>query len=132
MAKEMMPIMLSCVVWGPQFAKQSVYIQCDNSNVVAAIKKGSARNSMVMHLLRCLWFFVAHYDIHLIPEHKPYNSKSFVKMSYSMHDFFLQNPQASTTPSIMHPAVLEMPSPKRLDWTSPQFQKLFYIITNEA
>ena len=36
---------------------------------IAALQKGSAKDSIVMHLLRCLWFFVAHYDIVLTSEH---------------------------------------------------------------
>ena len=48
----------SCAVWGSKLAKHSVCVQCDNFSVGAAIKKGAARDSIVMHLLRCLWFFV--------------------------------------------------------------------------
>ena len=31
---------------------------CDNMSVVAVIKKGLAKNDTVMHLVRCLWYFV--------------------------------------------------------------------------
>ena len=87
-----------------------------------------------MHLLWCLWFFVAHYDIHLIPEHIPgfTNTTTDYLSRCNMHHFFLQNPHASITPSVIHPTVLEILSPQGLDWTSPQFQKLFYTIINEA
>ena len=63
MAKELLPIVLSCAIWGPVLARQRVLFQCNNSSVVAALQKGSAKDSIVMHLLCCLWFFVAHYDI---------------------------------------------------------------------
>ena len=39
MAKELVPIVLSCAVWGPELTKHVVCVQCDNSSVVAAIKK---------------------------------------------------------------------------------------------
>ena len=39
-----------------------VPFQCNNSGVVAALQKDSARDSTVMHLQRCLCFFVAHYQ----------------------------------------------------------------------
>ena len=68
MAKELLPIVLSTAVWGPQLRRHQVLCQCDNSSVVAAIKKGSARDVVVMQLLHSLWFFVAHYDIHIICE----------------------------------------------------------------
>ena len=66
MAKELVPTVLSCAVWGPQMSRKSVLFQCDNTGVVAAIKKGSAKEDRVMQLLRALWFFVAHFDISLL------------------------------------------------------------------
>ena len=88
-------------------------MQCDNLSVVAAIKKGAARDSTVMHLLRCLWFFVAHYDILLIPEHIPgvSNMTADHLSRCQMHHFFLNNPQASSTQYAIHPAPLEMLNP---------------------
>ena len=63
MAKEMAPILLSCGVWGHLLARSKVRFECDNSSVVAAIQKGSAKDDTAMHLLRCLWFLVVHFDI---------------------------------------------------------------------
>jgi len=65
MAKELVPILLSCGVWGPDLSRKSVCFQCDNSGVEAALSKGSAKEYNVMQLLRCLWFYVAHYDNYL-------------------------------------------------------------------
>ena len=61
MAKEMAPILLSCGAWGPHLTRLRVKFECDNSSVVAAIQKGSAKDDTTMHLLRCLFFFVAYY-----------------------------------------------------------------------
>ena len=66
MSKELLPIVLSCAVKGPLLARQKVPFQCDNSSVVAALQKDSARVSTVMHLLRCLWFFVVHQAITIL------------------------------------------------------------------
>ena len=54
MAKELAPIILCCTVWGLLLAKTKILFQCDNMSVVAAVKKGSAKDDTVMHLLRCL------------------------------------------------------------------------------
>ena len=62
MAKELVPIILSCAVWGPQMLRKSVLFQCDNTGVVVAIKKGSSKEDRVMQLLCALWFFVAHFE----------------------------------------------------------------------
>ena len=69
MAKELVPIVLSCALWGPQLVRHAVLFRCDNSSVVAAIRKGAAKEPIVMHLLRCLWFFTAYYNISLLCEH---------------------------------------------------------------
>ena len=71
MAKEMVPVVLSCSVWGPLLARQSVLFEYDNSSVVAALSNRTAKNNAVMHLLCVLWFFIAHYDIELLPKHIP-------------------------------------------------------------
>jgi len=57
MAKELVPIILSAAVWGLQLQGSQVCYQCDNSSVVAALSKGSTQDTVVMQLLRCLWFF---------------------------------------------------------------------------
>ena len=69
MAKELVPILLSCVVWGSILAKHRALFQCDNLSPVDAIRKGSSKDKVVMHLLRCLWFFTAYFDIELNVEH---------------------------------------------------------------
>ena len=51
MAKELVPIALSCIVWGPQLTKQPVLVLCDNLSLVNAINKGSSKDLMVMQLL---------------------------------------------------------------------------------
>ena len=63
MAKELVPIVVSCAVWGQYMTKGRVLFQCDNMSLVTAIQKGNAKESVVMHLLRSFWFFVAFYDI---------------------------------------------------------------------
>ena len=69
MAKELAPILLIVAVWGTQLAKRQVLIQCDNMSVVQDLKKGSAKDHVVMQMLRSLWFFVAYYDIDLTCVH---------------------------------------------------------------
>ena len=67
MAKELVPIVLSCAVW--QLAYSPVLFRCDNTAVVTAVQKGTAKDELVMHLLRCLWFFTAYYDTTITIEH---------------------------------------------------------------
>ena len=69
MAKELVPIVLSCAVWGPLLRNKSVLFQCDNTGVVAAVTKGSANEDDVMLLLRALWFLIAYFNIDIQIEH---------------------------------------------------------------
>ena len=61
MTKELVLIVMSCAVWGPQIAGHSTLFQCDNLGLIAAISKGSSKDKIVMHLLRSLRFLLQHY-----------------------------------------------------------------------
>ena len=71
MAKELVPIVISCAVWGPYFAHKTVLFLCDNISVVNVVAKGYSRNKTVMHLLKSLWFFAATFDINIVSQHIP-------------------------------------------------------------
>ena len=103
MAKEMAPIILSCGVWGPHLSKSLVKFKCNNTSVVAAICKGSARDDTSMHLLKCLWFFVAHYDIDITIVHVAgvTNCTADHLSRHHMSLFFSLNPQADTAPTTL-------------------------------
>ena len=129
MVKELAPIVISCSVWGPQLAKHSVLFECDNSSVVAALSNGTAKDNAVMHLLRVLWFFIAHYDIELIPKHIPgvSNCTADHLSRNNMQCFFSLNPQASAVSApipLSLQTLLTIPGP---DWTSSSFKQLFNI-----
>ena len=54
MAKEMVPVVLRCSVWGHLLARQSVLVECDNSSVVTALSNGTSKDNAVMHFLHVL------------------------------------------------------------------------------
>ena len=134
MAKEMAPIILSCGVWGPHLSKSQVKFECDNTSVVAAIRKGSARDDTTMHLLRCLWFFVAHYDIDITIVHVAgvTNCTADHLSRRRMSLFFSLNPQADAAPTTLPPALKDIVASPNLDWTSAAFRQLFSTITTKV
>ena len=127
MAKELVPIVISCAIWGPILSRKSVLFKCDNTGVVAAIKKGSAREPLVMHLLRTLWFFVAHFDICINIEHIPgvRNEVADMLSRDNMQQFFTLNPQADLIPTGIPMELLQIMSVATPDWTSARFEQLF-------
>ena len=127
MAKELVPITLSCVAWGPKLAKHRVLVQCDNLSLVTAISKGSSRDKEVMRLLRCLWFFVAYFDIDLHVEHiaGAVNTTADQLSRNQMQSFFSSHPQVSLLPTPLPPALLQLVCSPKTDWISPHFSKMF-------
>ena len=127
MAKELVPIVIGCAVWGPLLVKKDTELKCDNQGLVDAVNKGSSKDEMVMHLLRCLWFFTAFFNIRVTATHiRGVDNSSADMLSRNQAECFLStNPQASRTPTPLPPPLLLIVSPSKSDWTSPLFQKHF-------
>ena len=106
MAKELIPIVLSIAVWGPYLKETSILLQSDNLSLVTANNKDSCRDAVVMYLLRCMWIFVAYFDIETVAKHYPGT------------DMFLSCTVLSYLPTPLPFSILHMISPKELDWLS--------------
>ena len=131
MEKELVPTVLACAEWGPLLARKVVLFECDNMAVVTAVSKGTAKPDLVMHLLRCLWFFTAYYDIVIRIQHIPGSSNlaaDYLSRN-QLPKFFSCVPQASPLPIPLRPEVLHLVAMGCLDWTSPDFKELFSVIT---
>lgn len=114
--------------------KNSPGSQCDNTGVVAAVQKGVSKDQSAMHLLRCLWFFTAHYDIAINIEHIPGESNCAADhlSRNRVQSFFLFVPQANLLPSPLPPELMELAVGSNPDWTLPTFRLLFSSIINKA
>ena len=134
MIKELVPIVLACVVWGKPLARQWVSVQCDNMAVVPAISKGSAKEPTVMHLLRCLWFFTAYYDIKLTVQHIPgvENVAADHLSRNNLPQFFSISPQAKRVPTPIPQELIDLVTAVAPDWTSMTFKKPFSTITKKV
>ncbi len=62
-AKELLPIVLAVGV--------TVSCKCDNMAVVAIVNSGRSKMDKAMHLMRCLSFFLAQWDVTLVRQHIP-------------------------------------------------------------
>ena len=127
MAKELVPIVLSCIAWGSQLTHQSVLIFCDNLSLVNAINKGSSKDLIVMQLLRCLWFFTAYFDITLMASHIPgaCNTTADQLSRNCMTSFFTMNADVSRVPAPLPNTISQLITPDGPDWTSLEFCELF-------
>ena len=69
--KELLPIIMSCVVWGHMWRGKTVKCLCDNAAVVAISNSNKSKNDRAMHLVRCLSFFLSHFDMIVFAVHLP-------------------------------------------------------------
>ena len=127
MAKELVPIVLSCAMWGPLLSGSKVQFKCDNSGVVDSINKGSSKEPLVMHLLRCLWFFSAYFGFTIVACHIPgvLNTAADQLSRNRSAEFLKLNAHVSIIPEVIPMSLLKLISPQKLDWTPPSFQRHF-------
>jgi hypothetical protein len=124
--KELLPIVISAAVWGDQWAEQTVRCRCDNAAVVAIVNSGKSKDAMVMHLMRSLFFFLAHRNIVLVAEHLPGldNGPADALSRDKESLFHAQVPEARREATVVHPGLIEALVTQRPDWTSKSWTKL--------
>ena len=69
--KEVLPAVLACAVWGHRWKAKQVQLYCDNEAAVAVLNTGYSHDSLIMHLLRALFFVKAHFDLDVRVTHIP-------------------------------------------------------------
>ena len=118
--KELLPVVVACALWGESWRGKTVRCRCDNAAVVAILKSGTSRHPLVIHLMRCLFFYVACHHLFLDPVHLPgKQNEAADRLSRDDLPRFLQLvPSAQRLPTphpdeLMQALVLRTP-----DWTS--------------
>jgi len=126
-AKESVPIILTCVIRGPYIANQHINFCCNNASLVISINKNSSKDKLVIYLLLTLSFFVAYFDVHLTASHLP--GVSNVTTDHlspgNRHQAFHACPNLASQPTMIPPSAIQLILPNILDWTSSQFPQLF-------
>jgi len=69
--KELLPIVIGAALWGEQWRGKTIKCWCDNAAVVAVLRSGWSKDEKLMHLMRCLFFILAHYNVSIIGQHIP-------------------------------------------------------------
>ena len=122
--KELLPILLAMVIWGRQWEGQVVECRCDNMAVVQVVNSGQAHDKTLMHLLRCLFFIAAHFDVHVRAAHLP--GVQNVAADALSHDdlsrFWQASPEADPQPTSIPTQLTEL---LVRDWMSPRWTQLF-------
>ena len=67
--KELLPVVIGAVIWGPNWFNKSILCWCDNKAVVHIINTGTSKDPQVMGLMRCLHFIAARFNFLLSAIH---------------------------------------------------------------
>ena len=125
--KELVPIVMACIVWGKIWRQQNVLAHCDNQAVVEVINTGSCKDPELMQLLRSLFFITAHLEITLRAAHIPglLNTGADALSRDNLILFHSQVPAARPSPTPLPPAAIDLLIHCRPDWMSPSWSQLF-------
>ena len=111
----MMWVVVSAVVWGQEWAKCGVLI---NMEVIHCLMTGSARDPLLVHLLRCLHFATATHQIGIVVKNTAADA-----LSRNLMRAFLNATQPAQTQATQIPApLLDMLLHQRPDWKSPNWR----------
>ena len=125
--KEFIPIILAAAIWGHEWSRKTIVTQCDNLAVVEVLNRGYSREPDIMHLMRCLFFFSAHFHFRVIAKHIPGKrniladvlSRDRLSLFHSLH------PQANSSPAIIPAPLIALLITNKPDWLSQDWTNLF-------
>lgn len=126
-AKELLPIVLACIVWGGTWQQQSVLAHCDNQAVVDVVNSGYSKDAQLMHSLRSLFFITAHFQISLRAVHIPgvHNTAADAISRDNLILFHSQVSEARPSPSPLPAMAIDLLVLQQPDWMSPAWFRLF-------
>ncbi len=122
-AKELLPI----AVWGNAWRGHTILCLCDNAAVVTIVNSGRSKMDRVMHLMRCLSFFLARWGISLVCRHLPGSLNVAVDALSrdALPSFQRLVPGASTVPTVIQDCFLQCLVLGTPDWTKIDWIALF-------
>lgn len=125
--KELLPIVISCSIWGQEMSGKHIRCLCDNAAVVAMINKRTSTHPLAMHLLRCLYFICAKFSITLSAQHLAgYKNKAADALSRgNMESFFQEVPYAGNSPSPVSSDLISVLVSSRPNWLSTEWSRAF-------
>ena len=132
--KELLPVVVACAIWGRQWQGKTIRCQCDNAAVVAILRSGTSKSPLAMHLMRCLFFFMASHGLILAPEHIPgvQNIAADHLSRNRMASFIQVVPTAKPEPSPLPDSLVQALVLQTPDWTSVSWRAALQCISHTA
>ena len=129
-AKELLPVVIACALWGRRWQGQAIQCYCDNAAVVSIIRTGWSKHDLSMHLMRSLSLFTAKQAISIIVDHIPgkNNVAADAISRGNLPLFFQQVPGAERVQTPVPQELWELLVVQRPDWTSETWRSRFSTI----
>ena len=130
-AKELLPVVLACALWGKEWQGKTVKCYSDNAAVVAIVRSGRSKHNLSMHLMRSLSLFAAKFEVVLVAEHLPgrLNEAADAISRGNLPLFFRQVPTAARQPTAIPKELLDILLTRQPDWTSEYWRSRFNAIS---
>lgn len=71
MVKKLLSLVLGVALCGKKWFGDSLVCRCDNAAVVAILQSKWCKDDLAMHLLQCLFFWLATYQVKIVGKHIP-------------------------------------------------------------
>ena len=124
--KELFPVVVAAAIYGNQWSGKLVQFKVDNLAVVQVLQATYSREPHLMHLVRLLVFFAAHFNFWFSASHIAGTDNSLPdSLSRNNTQLFLsQVPQAVHHPSRIPPPLIKLLE-CNLTWTTTAWTMLF-------
>ena len=128
-AKELLPIVIACALWGRSWQGQTVQCYCDNAAVKAIIRTGWSKHDLSMHLIRSLSLFAARQAVTITFDHisGKYNVAADAISQGNLPLFFQQIPGAEKEQTPVPWELWELLVVQRLDLGDLENSVLHYF-----
>ena len=125
--KELVPVVMACILWGRFWRGKVVHMFSDNEAVVAVVNSGYSRDSQLMHLTRCLFFALAAWDVSLYARHIPgvLNNVADAISRNNLSILFSKVPDVDPRPTSVPSELVELLLITQPNWTRPNWRRLF-------
>ena len=129
--KELLPIIIGAAVWGRNWRGKSVRWLCDNAAAVAIVNSGKSSVERAMHLLRCLVFLLAKFNVNLVGHHIPgvENGAADALSRDRLPLFHAQVPKAQPGATPLPAPVRQVLVDQQPDWMEVSWTNLFASIS---
>ncbi len=132
--KEILPLVIAVAVWGPRWRQSAVRCHCDNQSVVHDIRTRTSRHPHMMHLLRCLFFLEAHYQLQISSVHIPgvLNDLADDLSRDRLPSFLRKVHQPDLTPTPIPTQLINLLMDPNSNWLTPAWTNLFASIVSKV